>query len=95
MAQTYKLKSHLCRFCSFYPLGDERIPARLMTYSNDKPDLEGFPYPLPSKKSEYTCSLKIGGVEWLGSTSGLTRYDKNAEREEDIIMFFSAPITTT
>ena len=91
MAQTYKLKSHLCRFCSFYPLGDERIPAQLMTYSNDKPDLEGFPYPLPSKKSEYTCSLKIGGVEWLGSTSGLTRYDKNAEREEDIIMFFSAP----
>ena len=91
MIKPYKLKSHLCRFCTFYSAGDEKIPAELMTFKNEMPVLEGFPYPLPSKKSDYTCSVKVGGIEWYGASNGLTRYDANAEREEDIVMYFSAP----
>ncbi len=91
MSLPYKLQNHLCRFCSIYKLGDEKIPSELMSISNEKPDLNGFPYPLPSKKSEYTCAAVTGEIEWYGATNGLTRYDKNAEREEDIVMFFSAP----
>lgn len=91
MTMPYKLKSHLCRFCTFYKSGDSKIPAELLSFKNEKPNLEGFPYPLPSKKSDYTCCAKTGDIEWFGASNGLTRYDKNAEREEDIIMYFSAP----
>ncbi len=90
MSLPYKLKNHLCRFCSIYNSGDERIPAELMSFVNEKPDLSDFPYPLPSKKSDYTCFAVTNGIEWYGAKNGLTRYDKNAEREEDIVMFFSA-----
>ncbi len=90
MKKPYKLKSHLCRFCTFYSAGDEKIPAELLNYKNEKPDLEGFAYPLPSKKSDYTCFAKTGEIEWYGASNGLTRYDANAEREEDIVMYFSA-----
>lgn len=91
MFKPYKLKPHVCRFCSLYPMGDERVPSVLMNYKNEIPDLTGFPYPLPSKKSDYTCFAKTGDIEWYGAANGLTRYDKNAERDEDIIMYFSAP----
>lgn len=91
MTEPYKLSSHLCRFCSFYPAGDEKIPSELPGFKNEKPDLTDFPLPLPSKKSDYTCFSKVGEIEWYGAVSGLTRYDKNAEREEDAVMFFSAP----
>lgn len=91
MIKPYKLKSHLCRFCTLYPSGDAKIPAGLNEIKNEKPDLEGFPYPLPSKKSDYTCCAFTGDIQWFGASNGLTRYDKNAEREEDIVMYFSAP----
>ena len=91
MIKPYKLKSHLCRFCTFYQAGDEKIPHALLETKNEKPDLEGFAYPLPSKKSDYTCFTKTGEIEWYGASNGLTRYDANAEREEDIVMYFSAP----
>ena len=91
MIKPYKLKSHLCRFCTFYKAGDEKIPEALLKTENEKPDLEGFAYPLPSKKSDYTCFVKNGEIEWFGASNGLTRYDANAEREEDIVMYFSAP----
>lgn len=91
MTKPYKLKSHLCRFCTFYPSGDANIPAELLSFKNEKPDLEGFPYPLPSKKSDYTCYAKAGEIEWFGAVNGLTRCDVNAEREEDTVMYFSAP----
>jgi hypothetical protein len=87
----YTLKPHLCRFCKFYNAGDSKIPAELLNCKSEVPSLEGFPYPLPSKKSDYTCFAKTGDVEWYGASNGLTRYDKNAEREEDILMYFSAP----
>lgn len=91
MIKPYKLKSHLCRFCTFYQAGDEKIPYALLKTENEKPNLEGFAYPLPSKKSDYTCFVKTGEIEWYGASNGLTRYDANAEREEDIVMYFSAP----
>lgn len=91
MKKPYKLQAHECRYCSLYSLDDKRIPAGLTDYKNEKPDLTGFPYPLPSKKSDYTCYAKTGDIEWYGASNGLTRYDKNAERDEDIIMYFSAP----
>ena len=91
MIKPYKLKEHLCRFCTFYPADDEKVPKELFSFKNEKPDLSDFPFPLPSKKSEYTCCASVGDIQWLGASNGLTRYDKNAEREEDRIMFFSAP----
>ncbi len=91
MTKPYKLKAHLCRFCSFYQQGSQEIPAELINHKTEKPDLTDFPYPLPSKKSSYTCFAKTGEVEWYGAENGLTRYDKNAEREEDIVMHFGAP----
>ena len=91
MIKPYTLKPHLCRFSTFYNAGDSKIPAELMSFQNEKPSLEGFPYPLPSKKSDYICIAKTGDIEWYGASNGLTRYDKNAEREEDIVMYFSAP----
>ncbi len=91
MTEPYKLKSHLCRFCTFFSIGDSKIPAELIAAKNEIPDLSDFTYPLPSKKSEYTCFAVADDVEWYGASSGLTRFDKNAEREEDIIMYFSAP----
>ncbi len=91
MIMPYKLESHLCRYCDLYSLNDSKIPTELFSYKNENPDLEGFPYPLPSKKSQYTCYAKAGDIEWFGAENGLTRYDKKAEREEDIIMYFSAP----
>jgi hypothetical protein len=66
------------------------VPAALLSAKAEKPDLAGFPYPLPSAKSEYTCFAEgNGGVLWLGATTGLTRYDPNAGREVDKIMYFS------
>ena len=91
MIKPYKLKSHVCRFCTFFQAGDEKIPEALLKTENEKPDLEGFAYPLPSRKSDYTCFARTGEIEWYGASNGLTRYDANAEREEDIVMYFSAP----
>ncbi len=91
MTEPYKLKPHLCRFCTFFSIGDSKIPAELTAAKNEIPDLSDFPYPLPSKKGDYTCFAATGDIEWYGASSGLTRFDKNAEREEDIIMYFSAP----
>lgn len=90
MIKPYKLKDHICRFCKMYSLDDPAVPGALFEAEAVKPSLCGFPYPLPSKKSDYTCSVKTGNIEWFGATNGLTRYDSEAERPEDIIMYFSA-----
>lgn len=89
--EPYKLKPSLCRFVAFYPKGSGEIPAELYDYKNQKPELKNFPRPLPSKKSDYVASLKVGNVEWLGAKTGLTRYEPGAEREENVVMYFSAP----
>ncbi len=91
MSMPYKLTSHLCRFSSFYSLTDARVPSTLFACRSEAPDLEGFPLPLPSKKSDYTCFANAGEILWLGAKTGLVRYDKNAEIEADKLMYFSAP----
>lgn len=90
MNKPYKLKSHLCRSCRFFALDDPAVPAELLTAVSAAPDLSNFAYPLPSKKSDYTCFAVQKGVVWYGAKTGLTRFDPAAEREEDIIMYFSA-----
>ena len=86
----YKLTAQPTRICKIFKSGDPSIPAELYDVKSSAPSLVGFPYPLPSKKSDYTCSLTVGNVSWYGATTGLTRYDPDADREDDIIMFFAA-----
>lgn len=90
MLKPYKLKDHICRFCKLFSLDDPAVPKALFEAEAIKPDLTGFPYPLPSKKGDYTCSAKTGEVLWFGASNGLTRYDEREERYEDKIMYFSA-----
>lgn len=90
MFKPYKLKDHICRFCKIYSFDDSAVPATLFEANAVKPDLTGFPYPLPSKKSDYSCFVKAGNIEWYGASNGVTRYDAAAERPEDIVMYFSA-----
>lgn len=91
MIKPYKLKEQLCRLSSFFALDDKAVPTELFEIKNETPDLAGFPYPLPSKKSDYTCKAVSREIEWYGASNGLTRYDRNSEREDDIVMHFSAP----
>lgn len=91
MNKPYKLQDRLCRLSKFFKADDKAVPAELFETKNNAPDLTGFPYPLPSKKSDYTCKAVSGDVEWYGASNGVTRYDKNADREDDIVMHFSAP----
>ncbi len=87
----YILKRHLNRVPTFYEVDSPEIPKALFEAECVKPDLTDFPLPLPSKKKDYTCFVKTDdGAEWYGATTGLTRYDANAERIEDKVMYFAA-----
>ncbi len=87
----YILKSHLTRKITVLSKNDKRVPEELFTVKSKAPDLTGFPYPLPSKKSDYTCSAEgNNGVMWFGGKTGITRYDEKASSQEDKIMYFSA-----
>ena len=87
----YILKRHLNRVPKFYEIDSPEIPKALFEAECVKPDLTDFPLPLPSKKKDYTCFVKTDdGCEWYGATTGLTRYDADAERIEDKVMYFAA-----
>ncbi len=87
----YILRKHLTRKITFLEKNDPRIPAALFSAASETPDLSDFPYPLPSAKSEYTCSAEgDNSVMWYGGKTGITRYDPNGESIEDKIMYFSA-----
>lgn len=87
--KTYILKPHLTRKITIMDKNDERVPSELFSVKSIAPDLSNFPYPLPSPKSDYTCFAEAdSGVVWYGGKGGVTRYDKNAERGDDIIMYF-------
>ena len=87
----YKLKKHLTRKATFYNINDPCIPAELFTVKNDAPQLDDFPYPLPSAKSDYTVQAKgNGSVMWYAGKTGLTRFDPDGNCIEDQIMYFSA-----
>ena len=85
------LKKHLTRKATFMDKNDPRVPAELFTVESSAPNLDGFPYPLPSAKSDYTCfAAGDDSVMWYGGKTGVTRYDPNGESLEDKIMDFSA-----
>lgn len=91
MIKPYKLTAQPCRFCTIYKKGDSAIPSGLYEAKCAAPSLDGFPLPLPSKKSDYTCfAVTADGAEWYGAATGLTRYDKNAQRKDNVIMYFAA-----
>lgn len=89
--QSFALQPHFTRKISFYKSNSTEVPPALFKAECKAPDLKDFPYPLPSKKSDYTCFAEgNNGVLWFAGKSGVTRYDKNAGNAEDIIMYFSA-----
>ncbi|HHX71689.1 MAG TPA: hypothetical protein GX701_02030 [Clostridiales bacterium] len=89
MTTPYNLTPQPTRFSTHYAHGDEKIPAGLTCSGSF--DFTGFPHPLPSAKSEYKCFAECDGVVWMGASTGLTRYEKNASRPENVIQYFSAP----
>ena len=91
MAQPIKLYPQLTRVSSHFKKYDIEVPKGLLDTRSGKPDLKGFPLPLPQKKKDYTCFCEgKNGVMWYGSNGGVTRYDPNAERIYDAVMYFSA-----
>ena len=63
----YILKKHLTRRITFLNKNDPQVPAALFSAVSKTPDLSKFPYPLPSAKSEYTCSAEgDNSVMWYG-----------------------------
>lgn len=91
MKKPISLPPELTRVISHFKRYDIEVPKELLDKRALRPDLRSFPYPLPQRKSEYTCFAEgRGGVMWYGSNSGITRYNPNADCLEDIMMYFSA-----
>lgn len=91
MKKPITLPPRLTRVVNHYKRYDIEVPKELLDIRPVRPDLRSFPYPLPQRKSEYTCFAKgRGGVMWYGSNGGITRYCPNADCLEDIMMYFSA-----
>lgn len=91
MKKPIALPPRLTRVISHYKRYDIEVPKELLDKRATRPDLRSFPYPLPQRKSEYTCFAEgRGGVMWYGSGRGVTRYFPNADCLEDIMMYFSA-----
>lgn len=87
----YILKKHLTRKSTFYAKNDPIVPSALFDVECVAPNLNDFPYPLPSAKSDYTCFAEgNNSVVWYGGKTGVTRFDPNGENIEDKIMYFSA-----
>lgn len=84
------LKKSLARNVSFYGKYDTAVPKELFGVKSEKPDLSAVCYPLPSKKSAYTCFAKSEKALWMGSADGVTRFNPNAENDYDKVMLFSA-----
>ncbi|MBQ3087394.1 MAG: hypothetical protein IJC45_08660 [Clostridia bacterium] len=91
MAFPIQIPKTLTRVCEIYgKYAKKQIPTEVKLAGAKKPDLSNIDIPLPSKRSDYTCSLEKDGVLWLGAKTGLTRYEPNAARECDKVMYFSA-----
>ena len=86
----YRLTPQPARFCTQYRTEDPAVPAALLTMQPQAPDLADFPLPLPSRKQDYTCFAQDGDVTWYGATTGLTRYEPNAARDDLVMQFFAA-----
>ena len=85
-----RIENTLARRVRFYEPNDPAVPAALAETPPLPPDLTGIGCPLPSRRREYTCMAKTGRALWLGAENGLTRYEPDAERKADRVMYFSA-----
>ena len=84
------LKKHYCKSCKAFSLDDKKIPSALFSIKNEKPALDGFPYPLPIKKSDLTLYAETGNIKWFGGKNGLVRYNENADKPYNKVIYFSA-----
>lgn len=90
MKEKIVLSPHPLRKNTFFEKTDKAIPQEIFTVNSGKPCLDGFPYPLPDAKKNYTCFAEGDGVYWYGSSNGVTKYDPAAEHTFDKIMYYSA-----
>lgn len=88
--QTFTVKTALARTIDVMAKTDARVPAGLFTTMAKKPDTSKINVPLPSRKTDYTCFAETGKALWMGADNGVTRYEENAARECDVVMYFSA-----
>lgn len=86
----YKLTPQPARVCTQFKKEDDAVPGALFEVKSKKPCMNGFPLPLPSHKKDYTCSVTTGNVHWYGATTGLTRYEPDASREDLVMQFYAA-----
>lgn len=85
------LPPRLTRVVSHFKRYDIEVPKELLNARAIRPDLRSFPYPLPQRKSDYTCFVQgKGHVMWYGGSGGVTRYNPSADCLEDTVMYFSA-----
>ncbi|MCL2300625.1 MAG: hypothetical protein FWC27_10830 [Firmicutes bacterium] len=90
MPAPIRIPRHLNRFAALYPAGSPDIPRALYALTPEPCPLPPA-WPLPSKKSDYTCFAESrDGVVWYGAKTGLTRWDPNAPCKEDRVQYFSA-----
>jgi hypothetical protein len=90
MKLPYILSPHLSRKSTFFPLDCKEAPEALFTTHAAAPDFKDFPLPLPSKKSDYTCStVTDDGAVWTGASNGVTRACLSEKNKLDRVMFFS------
>ncbi len=88
--QTFTVKNTLARTAEIFFKESPAVPQELFTTLAEKPDLSDIKLPLPSKKSDYICFCKSDAALWLGAPNGITRLCKDAEKEADKVMYFSA-----
>ena len=88
--QKIKLTASLVRSVTFFDPADPRVPAALNETPGRIPDLSDITRPLPARRREYTCAAKTDKALWLGAPNGLTRWEPDAARAVDRVMYFSA-----
>lgn len=90
--KTIKLPYVLAREVKIYEKNDPAVPEKLFeNKGNGVPDsLSSVKEDLPSEKSSYTCYDETEKALWIGADNGLTRFEPEAEYEQDKVMLFSA-----
>lgn len=88
--QSFTIRNSVARQVEIFTRRDEKIPRELYSAKKEVIDLSGIEYPLPARKKDYTFGIRVGNVLWLAAPNGVTRYDANAEKEADTVMYFSA-----
>lgn len=88
--QKIRIENSVARYVDIYGLRDKAIPAGLSSAKKEPVDVSGIEYPLPARKKDYKFGIRVNGALWLAAANGVTRYEENAAREADKVMYFSA-----